>query len=135
MSSQKPKQGYKLVSTLFGKKQEIPEDWDWKKLEDLVKLSQGLQVPELNQSRKKITGLTRFLRIIDYTGNDEPRFIKDYSNGHFVKKEDIVMIRYGFAGRVHRGYEGVIANNLFKIIPKSSRLLKDFLFYFLNQKK
>jgi type I restriction enzyme, S subunit len=38
LSSQKTKQGYKLVPSLFGKYEEIPEEWEIKKLEDIAKI-------------------------------------------------------------------------------------------------
>ena len=41
------------------------------------------------------------------------------------------MIRYGDAGTVCRRFDGIIANNLFKITPKEP-LTNNFIFYFLK---
>ena len=76
------------------------------------------------QLQSKITlenkeGFGRFIRIVDYTTPSEaPRYIKLPNKKSLVDKNDIVMIRYGSqsAGRVVRGIEGFIANNMFKII-------------------
>ena len=35
MQVAKPKKGYKLVKTSFGKYEEIPEEWEYKKLGDI----------------------------------------------------------------------------------------------------
>jgi type I restriction enzyme, S subunit len=40
LSSQKVKQGYKLVKTLFGKYEEIPDDWEIKKLGQIISKTQ-----------------------------------------------------------------------------------------------
>jgi len=45
------------------------------------------------------------------------------------------MVRYGTPGLIGRGIEGVIANNLFKISILGGSLTKDFLAYFLGQRK
>ncbi len=41
MSTLKPKQGYKLVPTLFGKFQEIPEDWEMDEIQNHAKITTG----------------------------------------------------------------------------------------------
>ena len=42
------------------------------------------------------------------------------------------MVRYGNVGLVGRGIEGVIANNMFKIIPHTP-LTNNYLYYYLTQ--
>ena len=80
--------------------------------------------------------MVRFIRIIDYTqGTDDIRYVKDPGSRYWADKSDIVMVRYGTPGLVGRGIEGVIANNLFKISILESPLTKDFLAYFLSQRK
>ena len=41
MQVQKPRQGYKLAKSLFGKYEEIPKEWSYKKLRDLTKITDG----------------------------------------------------------------------------------------------
>ncbi len=48
---------------------------------------------------------------------DDPRYI-EYSGHNTISATDLFMIRYGQPGVIGYGYEGVIANNLFKLIPK-----------------
>ena len=111
-------------------------DWKEYKLKDLVTFSQGIQVPVEEQSNIRHSNMGRFVRIVDFTNpNEEPRFIKVKDSKYWVNKKDVVMIRYGSAtaGKVVRGLEGYIANNMFKVIPNKSILNEEFLYYFLSQ--
>ena len=104
-----------------------------KSIGEVTNLSQGIQVGiELHQE-KLDSGKVRFLRISDYTKTAEiPRYIdKKLATKGIIKHDDIVMIRYGESGKVYRGLEGAIANNLFKITPTHD-MNKDFMFYQLS---
>ncbi len=103
---------------------EIPSSWGWIKLKDLFHFLQGIQVDKEKQSEIQKDGQVRFLRIIDYTqGNEPPRYIEDPGERYHIKSTDLVMIRYGSPGLPCRGYNGVLANNLFRIIPYSECVL------------
>ena len=41
MQVAKPKKGYKLVKTSFGKYEEIPEEWEETKFSDISKIKRG----------------------------------------------------------------------------------------------
>ena len=112
-------------------------DYKEYKLRDLVTFSQGIQVPVEEQSNIQHSNMGRFVRIVDYTNpNEEPRFIENRALKYWVDEKDVVMIRYGWAGKVVRGISGYIANNMFKIIVDNEELLnKEFLYYFLLQEK
>ncbi len=113
---------------------EIPSSWEWTTLGEIFKFCQGVQVDKGKQIYNHQQGYVRFLRIIDYTQNTEPpRYIIDPGQKYHIKSNDLVMIRYGSPGIPCRGYEGVIANNLFQIIPcyKPSIDLS-FAFYFFS---
>ena len=112
-------------------------DWKEYKLRDLVTFSQGIQVPVEEQSNIQHSNMGRFVRIVDYTNpNEEPRFIENIALKYWVDEKDVVMIRYGWAGKVVRGIPGYIANNMFRIIVDNEELLnKEFLYYFLLQEK
>jgi type I restriction enzyme M protein len=112
---------------------EIDPSWEMKELGEVCLLKQGLQVDTELQSLEPNQGFVPFLRIINYTQpGSELRYIQPPSTNYFVESDDIVMVRYGDAGFVGRGYRGVIANNLFSINPIISNLTKDFLFYILK---
>jgi len=94
------------------------DPWEERKLEDIFLYKQGQQVPVENQFTKPGKHRHRFIRIVDLTTTDEePRYI-EYSGHNTISATDLFMIRYGQPGVIGYGYEGVIANNLFKLIPK-----------------
>jgi type I restriction enzyme, S subunit len=108
------------------------------KLNDLASFSQGFQVPIEKQLIQSQTNTVRFLRIVDYTkdGYEEPRYIINPGRKYIVNNDDLVMIRYGSktAGRVVRGLNGAIANNMFRIVITSEEHVnKSYLFLFLSQ--
>lgn len=117
----------------------INTKWDLVKLSDLVTYHQGVQVDLKNQIKEFKEGYDRFLRIENYTQNsDDFRYIPaEYSRGRYVKKEDIVIVRYGAsAGFVAKGLDGVLANNLFVLKNKDTNVLdNEYLYYVLISDK
>ncbi|MBP98338.1 hypothetical protein CMK18_20500 [Candidatus Poribacteria bacterium] len=112
----------------------IPMGWEVERLGEIAVFSQGIQVETGLQHYRPSNNRIRFLRISDYTVPDErPRFIdKQLSTKENVRKNDIVMVRYGAGfGMVCRGLSGVIANNLFTIKP-DTKLETSFLYLVLN---
>ena len=105
------------------------------RLGDICKLRQGFQIPLEEQIKEYQDGYVRFIRIVDYTQHtDDVRYIKNNEKFYYVQADDIVMIRYGAAGEVGYGIEGVIANNLFLIEP-ICKINKKFLIHYLKQPK
>jgi len=103
---------------------EFEDDGEW--VEDdigtLFKFKQGVQVPVSNQFPEQGDDMVRFIRIIDITSNNEPpRYIQHPGDSHIISKDDLFMIRYGTPGLISIGFEGVIANNLFRLIWKSEK--------------
>ena len=79
--------------------------------------------------------MVRFIRIIDITSNSEPpRYINDPGADHIINKEDLFMIRYGTPGAISIGFDGVIANNLFRLIWKSKETINSLFWYYAFQK-
>ncbi|MBT3422047.1 MAG: restriction endonuclease subunit S [Candidatus Scalindua sp.] len=110
-------------------------DWDCQPLESIASFSQGFQAPTEDQFFEPKGGLSRFVRIVDFTNALEPpRYIKTPSKRYFIEPDDIVMIRYGSqtAGRVVRGKTGVLANNMFKISLGVDFIHKGYLFHYLT---
>ena len=114
-------------------KENLPEGWRMGTLGDYVELSQGIQVEVEDQSLIKKNGFNRFIRIIDYTPNstEPPRYVNISNKRYYATKDDVVMIRYGDAGTVCRGIEGIIANNLFKVTPINS-ISRNYVYLFLK---
>lgn len=110
----------------------LPDDWKIVDLQDVATFSQGVQVPIEEQIEQEKDGFVRFIRIVDITqgSGKEVRFIEDRDRGHVVENE-IFMTRYGTPGILSRNYNGIIANNLFKITP-SDGVTSNYLFSALN---
>ncbi len=111
-------------------------EWQDISLSQIASYSQGLQVPVEKQLKEKNKGLSRFIRIVDFTnGNEEPRYIQTPNDKYFVNEDDIVMIRYGSqtAGKVVRGLSGVLANNMFKVNLNVDFIGKKYLFLCLSE--
>ena len=109
------------------------EEWKEYSLSDIAKYSQGKQIPIQLQYEEKNDSLIRFIRIVDYTSNwnQPPRYVLQDSKYH-IKSDDIVMIRYGTPGKVFRGHEGLIANNMFKISVNEDIIDKGYAFWYLS---
>ena len=110
-------------------------EWVNEGVGNLFKFKQGVQVPVENQFPLKMQDMVRFIRIIDITSNSEPlRYIDNPGNEHLIGINDLFMIRYGTPGLVSIGYEGVIANNLFRLLWKSDDLFVPKFWYYAFQK-
>jgi type I restriction enzyme S subunit len=112
--------------------------WEVKKLGDICEFQQGVQIDLEFHIKNEKEGYARFLRIENYTQNSNDfRFIPiELSNGKFIKFDDIIVVRYGAtAGFISKGYDGVLANNLFKVTPDEKKLTKNYLFAYLKSEK
>ncbi|UXE89315.1 restriction endonuclease subunit S [Limosilactobacillus reuteri] len=126
-----------LLQKMFADKSKFPilrfegfhDEWEQRKLGEVFLYKQGIQVPVEQQYSQKLPGLIRFIRISDIvSSNEPPRFI-NYHGTNLIKPDDLFMVRYGNPGMISMGYSGVIANNLFRLIPKKN--IYTLFFYFL----
>jgi type I restriction enzyme S subunit len=109
-------------------------EWVEKKLGDVFSFKQGLQCAIDEQFETEKNSRARFIRIIDLTNNNEPpRYISKPDSSHIIKKDDLFMVRYGTPGLLGYGYCGVIANNLFRLLPKVN-LNTEFFYHLLKYK-
>ncbi|MFH1608443.1 MAG: restriction endonuclease subunit S [Patescibacteria group bacterium] len=110
------------------------KDLEEKKLGDVCDFVQGIQVDAKLQSEIKKENQIRFLRIIDFTQGDElPRYIDNPGEKYIINSNDISLVRYGAStGFVCKGLNGVLANNLFRVIPKNNKeISNEYLYIFL----
>jgi len=109
------------------------EGWVETTLSKACSFSQGMQVGVKNQFDNDSKNRIRFLRIVDFTqGDHEPRYIDFPGDRYSVLEGDVSLVRYGAsAGFVCTGLMGVIANNLFKVSPRSEAFTTKYLYYFL----
>ncbi len=105
-------------------------------LKEIVQFSQGQQFGVEVQSLEPKEGYGRFLRIVDYTQGDDFRYVPNSNQKYYVKKEDIVIVRYGAsAGFVGINKEGVLANNLFKVNFSKKQFNQTFLYFVFKHKR
>jgi type I restriction enzyme S subunit len=113
----------------------IPEEWDELTISQVFQFKQGVQSPVEQQVHVERVGYKRFIRIVDVTDPSVPwRFISDPGPVHHVAPNDLFMVRYGSPGLLGFGHEGVIANNLFRLIPKK-KIAADYYFQYLSSRK
>jgi len=108
-------------------------DWEEKKLGEVFNFKQGVQCSVDYQFLIKETDMVRFIRIVDLTSKGEPiRYIQSVGDEHVINNDDLFMVRYGTPGIVGYGYNGTIANNLFRLLPKINLISKFYYFVFVH---
>ena len=113
----------------------IPEVWEVHAINQVFQFKQGVQSPVGEQAHVERQGYKRFIRIIDLTDPSVPwRFIADPGTVHHVSPKDLFMVRYGSPGLLGFGHEGVIANNLFQLIPRK-KIVAEFYFQYLSSRR
>ena len=111
------------------------DEWKEVKLGEVYSFSQGQQVPVEEQFEQINENRIRFIRIVDLTNKgEEMRYIEFKSSTGRVYEKDIFFVRYGAVGVVGIGYDGIIANNLFKLNPQMS-VDNKFMYVQFNREK
>ncbi|MCI5125188.1 MAG: restriction endonuclease subunit S [Candidatus Electrothrix sp. AR5] len=110
-------------------------EWEQKRLKNLTKINQGLQIAISERYTSPIDGgyfyiTNEFLRKNSRTAY----YIKNPPESVICNKNDILMTRTGNTGQVVTGVEGAFHNNFFKILYKEE-CDRWFLYYFLTSHK
>lgn len=120
----------KYIQTELG---EIPVSWIMKKLEDLVEVSQGLQINQSERFTKKIPNSYVYITNKYIKNYENPEYILNPDKNVICRKDDLLMTRTGNTGIIVTGVEGCFHNNFFKIKIKNTNLIdRLFLFYFFK---
>ena len=96
-------------------KREIPEGWEVKNLLDIVEWVSGAQPPKATFIYQPQNGYVRFIQNRDYAGDTNVTYIKESKNNKVCDVFDIMMDKYGDAGRVRYGLAGAYNVALSKI--------------------
>lgn len=112
---------------------EFKEEWVEKKLKDISKINQGLQIAISERFTTQVEGsyfyiTNEFLR----EGNEKKYYIKSPSNSVLCQEDDLLMTRTGNTGMVVTGVSGAFHNNFFKINYERTLVDRWFLYYFLT---
>src|SRR3989338_782918 len=108
---------------------------DWKKmtLGEIVKTTQGVQIVKNLQIKKPRIGFKRYLYISDFDHEKNLKYVEDKYPTKIVIKNDLIVVNTGAsAGKIFRGVDGILSNNLFKVSFDDKILSADFIYYFVT---
>ncbi|MCB8999642.1 MAG: restriction endonuclease subunit S [Bacteroidales bacterium] len=111
---------------------EFSSDFAEKKLGDITKINQGLQIPISERFLEPVENsyfyiTNEFIK----AGSLKKFYIKNPTDSVLCVEDDILMTRTGNTGQIVTGVNGAFHNNFFKI-KYSGEIHKWFLFYFLK---
>lgn len=124
------KKGYKQTESGV-----IPEDWIVKTFKDICKVNQGLQIAIEKRLSIPTEKSKKYITIQYLNSGKETEYIDDYSASVCCNVDEILMTRTGNTGIVISGVEGVFHNNFFKINFDKRQVERDYLLYYLRDKK
>jgi type I restriction enzyme S subunit len=138
----KARPGYKLVKSLFGKYEEIPEEWELKKIKQLSKVSVGLVINPSTYFDD--SGTVPMITGKHVTENgivlDDVDFITEKSNNELettrIWSGDLVTMRVGYPGRtsvVKHEHNGINCASVI-ITRRSKKIISEFFGYLSNSK-
>lgn len=132
MQVQKTKPGYKFVKSLFGKYEEIPEEWEKKSIDDSCRILDSQRIPLNSEERKKIPGDIPYYGANGVQGNinkhlfDEDLILLAEDGGNFDEYQNRP-IAYFISGK------SWVNNHAHVLSAKSNNVLK-WIFYSLVHK-
>lgn len=112
---------------------EFEDEWEEKKMKDITKINQGLQIPISERFTEKVENSFFYITNEFLKENSEKKYyIQNPPPSVLCDKNDILMTRTGNTGKVVTNVEGAFHNNFFKIKYEKEVCEKLFLYYFLN---
>ena len=111
-------------------KREIPVGWQVKSFLDLADWTSGAQPPKSTFKYEPTDGYVRFIQNRDYSSNSNLTFIPISKNNKLCDEYDIMMDKYGEAGRTRYGLSGAYNVALARIVTKHDNIqeyLRSFL--------
>ena len=114
----------------------MKSEWIKCSIGDVVKLTQGLAINAKTKHLLKDTGLP-LLRITDLLNNTVEQFVdeKNAPQKCIANLGDLIYTRTGQVGYIFNNRHGVVHNNCFTIEPTVQDVTKDYIYWFLKQKR
>lgn len=106
--------------------------WPVVKLGDICTTTQGVQITKANTKEEPYQGGYRYLYIADFMSEKKLSFVDDEFDHKKVTTNDLVMANTGSPGRVFKGKDGILSNNLFKISFDNNSVDRDYLYMMLS---
>lgn len=119
-----------FVETEMG---QVPKGWEVKPLIEQFDFLGGSQPPKSEHIYEEKEGYIRFIQNRDYSNENHKTYIPISKKNKICSETDILMDKYGEAGKVRFGITGAYNVALAKIQPKNI-LFKEFLRWFFMQK-
>jgi type I restriction enzyme, S subunit len=92
------------------------DDWVETTLENCCDTTQGVQIPKNQQRAEPREGFKRYLYISDFEHDQNLKYVLDEHEKKIVTEEDLVVANTGAtAGKIFKGIDGILSNNLFKV--------------------
>ena len=111
----------------------IPETWESLKIGDLISFSGGSQPPRSTFVYEPQDGYVRFIQTRDFKSNDHLTYIKKTLARKFCNADDVMIGRYGPpVFQIFRGISGAYNVALIKASPKSDKISRDYIYYYLS---
>jgi len=112
---------------------EIPEHWEVKRIKNICKVRQGLQIPIDKRLMTFEEGSFEYITIRSINNpKDAKQYILNPSENVICTKDDVLMARTGATGIPIIDVEGVFHNNFFLIDYDRNKVERMYLFYFLK---
>lgn len=106
--------------------------WVEKTLGDICETTQGVQIPKNFHHKAPGENRRRYLYISDFEHDENLKYVDDIHPNKRVTEKDLVVVNTGAtAGKIFRGIDGVLSNNLFKVTLNHG-IDSDFLYYFVT---
>lgn len=99
---------------------------------DICTTTQGVQISKSETSDRPFKGGYRYLYIADFLSDKNLSFVADKFDSKKVSVQDLVMANTGSPGRVFKGKDGILSNNLFKISFDKNVVDRDYLYLVLS---
>lgn len=100
--------------------------------ESIAETTQGVQLSKSYQYSEDSPNRIRYLYINDFLKDNKKTFVENNYPNKIVTENDLVMANTGSPGRVFKGKQGVLSNNLFRIKIDSSILDRDYFYFILS---
>ncbi|MCK9059984.1 restriction endonuclease subunit S [Haemophilus influenzae] len=113
---------------------EVPKGWEVTPLSGLFTLISGTQIPKEEHIYEAKEGYERFIQNRDYSSNNHITYVEISKKNKRCTEKDILIDRYGDAGKIRFGISGVYNIALAKIALNDNNLI-EYLRWFLMQPK
>lgn len=112
----------------------VPRGWEERELSPLFEFLSGAQPPKSEHIYEEKEGYERFIQNRDYSNDNHKTYIPISKKNKRCTEKDILMDKYGEAGKVRYGIKGAYNVALAKIVPQKDNL-REFLRSYFTQDK